>query len=69
MQPIYGAEADNQIGRSDEEGNMPVIPSGKNAIIKEWYISSINCILMTIGDYNDPAPENLPVHQQQKQGW
>ena len=26
MQPIYGAEAENRIGGSDKEGNMPVLP-------------------------------------------
>ena len=26
MQPIYGTEAENRIGGSNEEGNMPILP-------------------------------------------
>ena len=29
MQPIYGIDAENRIGGSDEKGNFPDLPSGK----------------------------------------
>ena len=30
MQPTHGTESEKQIDRSDEEGNMPVMPSRTN---------------------------------------
>ena len=48
MKPIYGTEVDNQIDRSDEEGNLPVMPSGKNMNMKEEDMTDICCIVLFI---------------------
>ena len=29
MQPIHGTDTNNQINRSNEEGNLPVLPAGQ----------------------------------------
>ena len=68
MQPIYGTEAENQIGRSDEENNMPVMSLGKNTNMTADHMDIFFCIIIKINDDNDPARENVPVQQQQKKG-
>ena len=53
-------EVENRIDRSDEEGNLPVMPSGKNMNMKEEDMTDICCIGIKIYCYNDPEPENFP---------
>ena len=60
MQPIHGTEAENWIGVSDEEGNLPVLPSGTNSNPTEEDMGVIFCIGITIDDSNDSTPENVP---------
>ena len=66
MKPIYGTEEDNQIGRSDEENNMPVLSSGKNMNLTADHMAIFCCIVIRIDDDNDPALENDPEQQQQQ---
>ena len=60
MQLIHGTEAENQIGRSDKDGNFPVLQSGKimNPMADDMDI--LCCIGITIYGDNYPAPANTP---------
>ena len=68
LQPIDGAEAENRIGGREEEGNMPVLPSGQNMNPTAEYMAILRYIGITIDEDNDTAPENPPTQQQQQQG-
>ena len=59
MQPIHVTEAQNQIGRSDKESNLPIFPSGHTMNIMEEGMYTICCIGIKMYDENDPAPQNV----------
>ena len=50
VQPICGTEAENRFDGSDEEGNLPVLPSGKITNPMEDDIAVLCCIGITIDD-------------------
>ena len=56
MQPIHGTKAENLIGRSDKEGNFPVLPSGKIIYPTKDYMAFLGCI----GSTND---DEMMLHQ------
>ena len=54
MKFIHGTEAENQIDGSDEEGNLPFLPSGQIINPMEEDIVILRFIGITIYDDNDP---------------
>ena len=68
MQPIYGAEEDNQIGRSDEGKNMTVLSTGQNTNLTADHMSILCFIIITIDDDNYPELYTLHAQKQQKKG-
>ena len=54
IQPIYDMEADNWIGGSKKEGNLPVLQLGKNNHITADNMDIHNFIGITFDDNNDP---------------
>ena len=68
IQLIDGAESENLIDRSNEVGNMPVLPSVNNNNMKSDDMNFLFCVGITIVDINDPATDNVPAQKQQWKG-
>ena len=68
IQLIHGTEAEKKINGSDEEGNLPVLPSGQMMNTTEEDMAILCWIWIRIDDDNDPAPYNAPEQQDQNEG-
>ena len=55
MEPIHGTKGKTRIDGSNEEGNLPVLSSGKITNPTEEDIAVLRCIDITIDENNDPV--------------
>ena len=65
IQPIYGTVIDNRISGINKEGNLYVLPSGKNTNPMVDNMAIIFPDGNTMDEDYDGAPENIPEQQHQ----
>ena len=68
MQQIHGKQVENSIGRSDEEDNLTILPSGKIKNMTEDDMVLLSFIGTKIDDINDSVPYNPPKQQYKQLG-